>query len=130
MGAVVIAIPVTQSLFGCGGDDGGGDGNGTPAPSGNQDLVVTSSVVDGHSHTATISAAELANPPADGTTEQTSESQGHSHQVTLSSADLTAINNGQEVVRSTTLEDGHIHTFTFRRSGGSTGGTNGGNGGY
>lgn len=131
VGAVVIAIPATHALFGCGGEgDGGGDGSGTPSPTGGQDLVVTSSVVDGHSHTVTISAAELSNPPADGTTEDTSEAQGHTHRVTLSSADLTAVNNGQEVMRSTTLEDGHIHTFTFRRSGGSTGGTNGGPGGY
>ena len=75
-------------------------------------LLFTSSVNNGHSHTVEIKFADVDDPPEGGRTLSTS-STGHLHSVTLSQSDFVALEAGQTVVRNTSTNSGHLHTFSF-----------------
>ncbi len=71
----------------------------------------TSTVVNGHTHTVCIGAADLTLPPAEGMTFATSETQGHSHTMTLTQEQLKAIESGREVTVQTSAVELHHHEF-------------------
>ncbi len=69
----------------------------------------TSTVVNGHTHTVCIGAADLAVPPAEGMTFATSETQGHSHMMSLTQEQLQTIARGREVTVQTSTVQLHHH---------------------
>jgi hypothetical protein len=78
--------------------------------------MFTSSLVSGHTHTFTLSQAELTTPPATGLDRDTSLVQGHVHMVVLTAADLRAIDTGGTVEKVTSVDAGHDHAFSFQKA--------------
>ncbi len=105
LGGLLLVLPAARVLGACGGDSGGGT----------QSLTFVSSNDLGHTHTVSLQMTDLTAPPAAGTTKTTSSELAHTHQVTLTSADLDSINQGNTVVKTTTNDDGHTHTFSFHK---------------
>jgi len=81
-----------------------------------QTLTFTSSVVSAHSHTFSMTTAEVDTPPTGGITRDTSIAQAHFHVVTLTEADLDSIAAGNTVEKTTSLAAGHDHVFSFSRA--------------
>jgi hypothetical protein len=107
-GAGWVVLVLTQ--LGCSDDDdesGGGTCDGAGS---------TSSVFGDHRHFLCVPLADLTTPPAGGKTYDSTASEGHIHQVTLSAADFPSINAGQTVTVTSTVADGHTHTFALRRA--------------
>jgi hypothetical protein len=85
------------------------------SPSAVADISVTSSVVNGHSHTANVPSSDQLRP-AD-MTYTTSTSLNHQHSVTLTAGQLATLASGGTVtVTSTvsTVTGSHQHDFTFQ----------------
>ena len=70
-----------------------------------------STVVAGHSHSATIPVTDLNS--ATGKSYQSSNSDAHIHTVTLSSSQLETIGSGTSVTVGSSDSGGHTHQFTF-----------------
>jgi hypothetical protein len=117
LGTVLLVLPASRVLIGCGG--GGGDGNGadagTDAGTNQQAYTFTSSVDAGHTHTFQLQATELSTPPAGGIERDTSTDSGHIHMVELTEADLNSIDDGNTVTKTASVVGGHSHTFTFKK---------------
>jgi hypothetical protein len=105
------AFPVVVGalyLIGCG-------GNSTTSPSAVADVSATSSVDNGHTHTAGIPASDQMKAVA--ATYTTSSADAHDHQVTLSASQLTTLATGGSVTVTTTssvVTGVHTHNFTFQ----------------
>lgn len=110
-----------------------GPGNGTPPPGeetpppeGNpfdpfpgdlcEGIPSVSSLELNHVHELCVPAEDLRTPPPNGQTYGTSFDDGHLHNVTFTAADLMAIAAGQSVTKTTTVDNGHTHTFTILRA--------------
>ena len=92
-----------------------GCGSSSTAPSTVADISVTSTVVNGHSHTLTIPAGDQLHP-AD-TTYTTSTTLAHSHTVALSASQLASIAAGGTVTVTSsvsTVTGTHTHDFTIQ----------------
>ncbi|MEE9571733.1 MAG: hypothetical protein V3W20_01640 [Candidatus Neomarinimicrobiota bacterium] len=117
---VLFAFPLIIQQIGCdnstnpmssdNGDDNG-NGNGT----GNEDIdfSITSSVNGGHSHSVKILYNDVEMPSATNKT-LTSSSTGHTHQITLSTANYQALSIGETIVKTSTTNGGHSHTFSVK----------------
>lgn len=57
--------------------------------------------------------ADVAHPPAGGKT-ITSSGPIHTHDVVLGMADFQALQDGEQVVKASTLDAGHNHTFAIQ----------------
>ena len=136
VGGIFLAAPVVAKLGGCG-DDGGDDGDPVDSGNGNVDAPVDAPAVDApadastadapapdctqgtviaigtnHGHTGDIPAADVA-----AGVEKTYNIQGrspHPHTVTVTAADFQMLQQGAEVVLTSTLDAGHTHSFTVR----------------
>jgi len=75
----------------------------------------TSSSNSGHSHSVTITRAEIENPPANGISRPTSSSSGHTHTFSMSQAQLQAVNSGNQVTINDSVSDGHNHQYTIQK---------------
>jgi len=92
-----------------------GCGSSPSSPSSVAEIAVTSTVVNGHSHTVTVPASDQMHP-AD-TTYTTSMTLNHQHSVTLTASQLATLASGGTVtVTSTasTVTGNHQHDFTFQ----------------
>jgi hypothetical protein len=92
-----------------------GCSSSTTSPSAVADISVTSTVVNGHSHTVTIPAGDQLHP-AD-TMYTSSTSLGHSHTVTLTASQLSTIASGASITVTSsvsTVTGTHTHDFTFQ----------------
>jgi hypothetical protein len=122
----VIALVLISSLFigifGC--------SSGTPSapsqtPNANDitglqpgDIVVTSSVSEGHTHQVTIKYYDIESPPISDKFTTTEAGVGpHTHTVTLTKPDFEAIAAGKtvKVTSSVSMEYNHTHTFTIKK---------------
>ena len=104
---VIAVVGASLVVLGC--------GSSTTAPSSVADINVTSTVVNGHSHTVTIPAGDQLHP-AD-TTYTTSTTLSHSHTVTLTASQLSSIAYGGTVTVTSsvsTVTGSHTHDFTFQ----------------
>jgi hypothetical protein len=87
------------------------------APTGGGCLEETSTLVDSHVHMVCVRTDDLANPPPTGVTYTTTDVSAHTHTITLSAAQLTSINGGTEVTVTTSVTvdpvngDPHSHQF-------------------
>lgn len=113
------AFPVLAGavyLVGCDSNSSNSDNNDGNNNNGgnNQPLFITatSTVADGHSHSAQIPVADLTSPS--NKTYNASNSFGHIHMVTLSIAQLSSLASGSTVTVTSTNDFAHTHNFTFR----------------
>ena len=90
-----------------------GSSSTTPPPT--TGGTFTSSTVQSHNHTVTLTQSEVQSPPSAGIFRETSSSVYHTHSVTLSQADLESVNAGNTVTISTSVTSGHSHTFDFKK---------------
>jgi hypothetical protein len=104
----VIAVVGALFLMAC--------GSSTTSPSSSvADLTVTSTVVNGHSHTVNVSASDQLHP-AD-TTYTTSSTLNHTHTVALTASQLASIAAGGTVTvtsSASAVTGNHTHDFTFQ----------------
>jgi hypothetical protein len=110
--AVLAALSgVTITISSCGG--GGGSSPTTPSnptPStGPGDRP--GSISANHGHTVVITAAQLTAAAA--VTLDLTVGDGHTHSVTLSAAEVTQVAGGTRVSKESTSDTGHSHTVTF-----------------
>jgi hypothetical protein len=105
LGGVLLLLPASRVLMACGSDSGGNP----------QSLTFTSSNDQGHTHSAVLQLTEITTPPSAGVTKTTSNNFAHTHQVSLTAAELDSIDMGNTVTRTTTMDDGHTHTFAFHK---------------
>ena len=116
----VIVLPMGTFLVNCS-DDSNGQDNGTPtdqpAAAARQEgtrAVYTSSATLAHSHSFAIELTELATPPAEGVSGNTSMEGGHAHALAVSASQLAGISAGQSVrVTAAAGDTGHTHVFTL-----------------
>ena len=90
-------------------------GDSAVAPSSVSDLSATSTVVNAHSHTVNVPSSDQMKP-AD-TTYTTSSSAGHTHTVTLTAAQLASIAAGGTVTVTTSVNattGNHTHDFVLQ----------------
>ena len=66
-----------------------------------------------HRHDIIILFADVSDPPASGKT-ITSSGPIHTHDVLLGMADFQALQNGEEVVKTSSLDARHSHTFAIQ----------------
>jgi hypothetical protein len=124
VGGIVLILPTAGYLVACGDSTPPTGQTTTQTPpettptvtTGNQQFTFTSSLVSGHTHTFTLSQSELTTPPAGGLQRDTALVQAHVHTVMLTEADLLAIDQNQTVVKVTTVNDGHDHSFSFTKA--------------
>jgi len=108
--ALAMLAGVTITITGCGGGDNGGGGAGAgPSPQPG-DKVASVGSSDGHTHSAQITAAQLA---AGNAISITLTGSGHTHTLDLSQAELTQINAGTRVQKTSSNDQGHTHLVTF-----------------
>ncbi len=91
------------------------DCGGPTSPSAVASVASDSTVVNGHSHTANVSASDQLHPA--NTTYTSSTTAAHDHMVTLTADQLSTIATGGSVtVTSTasTVTGNHRHDFTFQ----------------
>ena len=110
VGSLVVWVPATRLLVGCGEDDSGG-----PAS-----LSFVSSTDNLHSHQLTLQLSVIESPPAAGVQPATTNVSAHVHTVVLTEADLLAIRDNATVMKTTSVESAHSHVFNFKRSPGTT----------
>lgn len=107
LGGLLLVLPAARVLMACGSDSGGG---------GPQTLTFVSSTDDGHTHSVGLQVTEITSPPSAGLEKTTSNVLAHTHTVTLTAADLDSINTGNTVTKTTSNDLNHTHTFDFKKS--------------
>jgi hypothetical protein len=104
------AVPIVIGalyIVGCG-------GNSTTSPSATADVQATSTVSNGHSHSANVPASDQLRAVV--TTYTTTNVLAHDHQVTLNASQLASLAAGGSVTVTTTsntVTGVHTHDFTF-----------------
>jgi hypothetical protein len=91
-----------------------GCGSSPTTPSSTADVSSTSTVNNGHTHTASIPASDQLHPTD--MTYTSSSSQSHTHMLTLTAAQLSTIGGGGSVTVTSTVSTttgSHTHDFTF-----------------
>jgi hypothetical protein len=73
----------------------------------------TSTTVDGHSHTATLSRSDIQARPDAGVSVTTTSVNGHTHTLALTKAQCESINNSISVTVATSTTNGHAHEFSI-----------------
>jgi hypothetical protein len=77
--------------------------------------VYTSSTNSSHHHTFMLDDSQVATPPAEGVSGDSSTDGMHSHTVEISAADLAAIASGDTVQVTSGSAGSHTHVFTFEK---------------
>ncbi len=108
----LLGLPLLIYQIAC--EDGGNDlspsENGTDSDS----FTVSSSVDGGHSHTVIILNSDVDDPPGSGKTLTSGSSGSHTHQIALTNSDYQSLQDGKTVVKTSTTNSGHSHTFTIK----------------
>jgi hypothetical protein len=109
--ALAILSGVAITITGCGGGSSNpaGPSNNPPPTTGSGDKV--GEISNNHGHTAVITAAQLAAGGA--LVVQLTLGSGHTHTASLSAAEITSIAANQTVSKQSTTADSHEHTVTF-----------------
>jgi hypothetical protein len=102
---------VAITITGCGGGGGGSNGPGTPTnPADGTEGTISAN----HGHRARITAAELtAGGQLTLSLGGSVGVPDHTHTVTLTAAEVVSIRGGGRVSKISTTEDAHQHTVTF-----------------
>lgn len=89
------------------------ESDGEAANSSTSDLIVTSTVVGGHSHDFTLPGTVIENPPSSGYSNSSTTNSGHAHTVTLTQQQIQSIAGGTAVTVTSSSTSGHTHQFRF-----------------
>lgn len=92
---------------------GGSDAPAAPPGLNGSQAVYTSSENQGHHHTFGIDLSAFTSPPSSGVSGDTSSDLQHTHTVSVSAADLANVESGGSVMVTTSSSSGHTHVFTF-----------------
>jgi len=76
---------------------------------------LSSSNVQGHSHSVTLQRSEVENPPGGGISRETSSNSGHSHTFAMTQAELQSVNGGTAVTVTDSSVQGHSHTYQIQK---------------
>ena len=104
-------LPLLITQIGCAYDAPGAEVEGD-AEGSSDGFKVVSSRDRFHRHEITILFDDVANPPAGGKT-ITSSGPIHTHDVVLGLDDFLALQGGEQVVKTSSHDAGHIHTFAI-----------------
>jgi|GEM_PF-704257 len=110
-GALILATPAYM-LLNCSSSD---DSNNNNSNQGNEpDCIVngTNTNIGGnHGHSLTVSVADVE--AGNEKTYNIEGSAGHSHEVTVTAANFSTLANNQQVIVSSTNDNGHTHNVTI-----------------
>ena len=90
-------------------------GDSTTSPSAVADILSTSTLVNSHSHTVNVPAADQLHPAT--ATYTSSTDAAHNHMVTLTASQLSTLASGGSVTVTSTssaVTGNHTHDFTFQ----------------
>ena len=108
----LFSLPLIITEIGC---DGYGDSD-TTSPNIDEDnsfSIESTNDSTGHSHKVNISQSNVDNPPASDVT-LTTICSGHTHKITLTQSDFESLMNGNTIIKTSTLDSGHTHTFSIK----------------
>jgi hypothetical protein len=109
---MVLIVTILVGLYGCG-------PSATPTTStAGKDLVVTSTVNEGHTHDVAIKSYDITDPPVSDKFTTTKAGVGlHTHTVTMTQPEFQAIKDGKEVTVSTSvvMDYNHTHKFVIKK---------------
>jgi|HubBroStandDraft_1064217.scaffolds.fasta_scaffold431974_1 hypothetical protein len=103
----LLLIPIVAVAACGGGSSPNGENTGCPG------VDTVSTVVDAHTHSVCVLTSDLTAPPAAGATYTSTTALGHSHTITLTAAQLSSINSGQSVTVTSSSVEGHTHDFAI-----------------
>ena len=113
----LFSMPLLITEIGC--SDPSGDSYGDSGNNGGSNTFqVTSSEASSqygasHTHTVTISLANVNDPPSNDITLNSSAS-GHTHQIVLNQTDYENLAAGNTIIKTSTPDNtGHSHTFSI-----------------
>lgn len=107
----LLGLPLIIQQIGC---DGGYDSSSSEDGTDSESFTVSSSVDSGHSHTVKILYADVNNPPGSNKTLTSGSAGSHTHQITLTSSDYQSLKDGDTVVKTSTTNSNHSHTFSIK----------------
>lgn len=110
--AALLAFPLIIQQIGCSTNPTSSD-NGSDNGTDEDGFNVTSSVNSDHSHTIEILYDDIENPSTSNNS-LTSSSTNHTHQITVSTTDYQALKDGGTIVKTSTRDGGHSHTFSIK----------------
>jgi hypothetical protein len=106
---IAILSAATITIVDCG---GGGDSSPAPSPSPNPNPGDVAGVVSAnHGHRAVVTAAQITQ--ANSVSLDIRGDADHPHTLDLSAAEVGMIGNRQVVSKTSSNDDGHMHTVTF-----------------
>lgn len=109
-GAILLAAPA-YALLNCSSSDDSVNNNNQGQDPNCIANGTNSSIGANHGHSLTVSVADV-----NAGTEKTysiAGTAGHSHEVTVSAANFNSLSNNQQVILSSTNENGHTHSVTI-----------------
>ena len=107
-------LPLLITQMGCAYDaPGAGAGAGQGTGGRTDGFKVVSSRDSFHRHDIIILFADVSQPPESGKT-ITSSGPIHTHDVVLEIADFQALQDGERLVKTSTRDAGHSHTFAIQ----------------
>ncbi len=105
LGALAVAAGLFQTK--CSSSSG-------PSDPGTQ-RTFTSTSVDGHTHTITITRSEVESAPIAGISRATSSASGHTHTFAMTQAQLQGVMGGAATTVNTSTDSAHAHEFTITK---------------
>lgn len=75
--------------------------------------IFTSTTVDGHAHTVTLTRTDIQARREEGYTVTTSSTSGHTHTFKMTKAQCESVNNDISVTITTSTDSGHAHDFAI-----------------
>ena len=109
-------LPLLITQIGCAYDAPGAEAD-QDAGGGTDRFKVVSSRDNFHRHDIMILFADVSQPPADGKT-ITSSGPIHTHDVVLTMTDYQVLQDGEQVIKTSTFDSRHSHTFAIQVSAG------------
>ncbi|MBX3199597.1 MAG: twin-arginine translocation signal domain-containing protein [Labilithrix sp.] len=120
--SALLVLAFGTSLVQCDGDGKSTDTNATgpddtppdaPPRASGSNIVYTSSVTEGHSHSFTVPRSAFESAPFGGITGLTTEAQGHQHRLTIDQEALRRVAAGDVAKVETENQAEHTHVFTI-----------------
>ena len=106
---VLFSLPLVITEIGC---DANGDSDDVTAPP--NSITASSSSSSGHIHSVSVLLSDIDNPPTMELTITTSRSLSHTHRITLTESDFVRLANMETIMKTTTTDDSHSHTFSIK----------------
>jgi len=109
----LFSLPLIITEIGC---DAYGDSDNMAGPvdDSSDSKTIISSLSSGHTHSLTISLADVDNPPSMDLTIATSSSSSHTHRITLTTGDFERLANMETIIKTSTTDSSHFHTFSIK----------------